>query len=305
MSGPAASGGEARVVAQAKVNLLLHVLAREASGYHQIETLFQRIALGDLVTVRATDGARALDVAGPAMPDEGLGPVERNLAWRAAERYALVAGWPRGFAIEVEKRIPVGGGLGGGSADAAAVLRALNALNPEPLSPLALLQIAAQLGADVPFLASRASLALAWGRGERMLALPPLPERRLALVMPPFGVSTADAYGWVAAEHAAHPRPPHAELLAAEELGTWPGVEARMRNDFQLPVSERHPEITRLARALRERLGAAAALMSGSGSTVFALYDSDPDASKLAEATRCRVTVTRTAARVEEVTRLA
>ena len=298
------SAGAARVVAQAKINLLLHVLAREASGHHQIETLFQRVALGDVVTVRVTPRGRALDVAGPALPPAGLGPAEENLAWRAADRYAVVAGWPHGFAIEIEKVVPVGGGLGGGSADAAAVLRALNALNPEPLSPLALLQIAARLGADVAFLASRASLALAWGRGERMLQLPPLPARDVAIVVPPFGVRTADAYAWLAAEREAHPRPPHAELLHPEELASWPGAESRMRNDFQPIVGARHPEIVRLVRLLRERLGAAAAMMSGSGSAVFALFDAPPDVEAIGRATGCRVLAARTAARVEDAVRL-
>ena len=295
--------GAARTVAQAKVNLALAVLAREEGGYHQIETLFQRIALGDVVHVRAGGSARALDAAGPAMPPEGLGPVERNLAWRAAERYALVSGWPRGFAIEIEKRVPVGGGLGGGSADAAAVLRILNALAPEPLSPMALLQIAVRLGADVPFLASGASLALAWGRGERMLALPALPAREVALVVPDFGVGTAEAYGWIAESRREHPPAPHAELLVPESLATWAQVELRMRNDFQPVVGERHPRLLRMVRALRERLGASAALMSGSGSSLFALYDAPPDAAAIARETGARVLLTRTAARVEEVVR--
>ena len=298
------SEGAARIVAQAKINLLLHVLAREASGHHQIETLFQRLTLGDVVTVRATARGRALDVGGPALPAEGLGAAEDNLAWRAAERYAAVAGWPHGFAIEIEKLVPVGGGLGGGSADAAAVLRALNALNPEPLSPLALLQIAARLGADVAFLASNASLALGWGRGERLLALPPLPPRDVATVVPAFGVRTADAYAWLAAEREAHPRPPHAELLHPAELASWPAVESRMRNDFQPVVGARHAEIVRLVRLLRERRGAAAAMMSGSGSAVFALLDAPPDVAALERATGCRVLATRTASRVEDAVRL-
>ena len=297
------SEGAARTIAQAKINLALHVLAREEDGYHQIETVFQRIALGDLVHVRAGGTDRSLDVGGPAMPAAGLGPVEQNLAWRAAERYALVAGWPRGFAIAIEKHVPVGGGLGGGSADAAAVLRILNALAPEPLSPLALLQIAVRLGADVPFLASRATLALAWGRGERMLALPALPERHVALVVPDFAVSTAEAYRWVAEARREHPAAPHAELLVPEELASWERVELRMRNDFQLVVGARHPRLIRMVRALRERLGASAALMSGSGSSVFALHDAPPDAALLERETGARVLLTRTATRVEEVVR--
>ena len=149
------SGRTARTVAQAKVNLFLRVLAREADGYHQIETLFCRLELGDDVAVRVGVGGRSLDCAGDALPTEGLGPVERNLAWRAAVMYADATGWPNDWSIEIAKRIPVGGGLGGGSSDAGAVLRCLNQLAPSPLSDDELLALAAPLGADVPFLTTR------------------------------------------------------------------------------------------------------------------------------------------------------
>ena len=132
---------EARVAAQAKINLMLRVLAREALGYHQIETLFCRLALADDVVVRVTPGARTLDCRGA-----GVGPTERNLAYRAALAYAEARGWPDGFAIEIDKHIPVGGGLGGGSADAAAVLRALAALDPAPMSPDGLVTLAGHPG---------------------------------------------------------------------------------------------------------------------------------------------------------------
>lgn len=259
----------ARVVAQAKVNLVLHVLAREASGYHSIETLFQRIELGDLVTARVDVSGRSLDCAGPTMPGEGLGPVERNLAYRAAAAYAEAASWPTGFAIEIEKRIPVGGGLGGGSADAAAVLRALDALSPRPLGAH-VLEIAATLGADVPFLASDAALALAWGRGERMLALPALPSRDVALAVPDFGVATADAYAWLAADRGEYR--PRGRSLELSTLRDWNSVERVAGNDFEAVVGARHPVIAELVTWLRDA-GSSLALMSGSGSTVFALLD--------------------------------
>lgn len=258
----------ARVVAEAKVNLLLRVLAREASGYHAIETVFQRIALGDVVTVRTAVRGRSLDCAGPAMPIEGLGPVERNLAWRAATAYAAATGWPSDFAIEIEKRIPVGGGLGGGSADAAGVLRALDALAPHPLGGRRL-ELAGALGSDVPFLASDAALALAWGRGERMLALPPLLEREVVLLVPPFGVGTAEGYGWVAESRDEYrPRP---SLLSPAQLSTWGGVASLAANDFEPVVAARHSVIDEYLGELR-RCGAEIALMSGSGSTVFGVF---------------------------------
>ena len=103
--------GEARVEAQAKLNLFLRVFARDPSGYHQLETLFCRIALADTVTVGITDSGRSLDVSGARVPAGGLGPVEKNLAWRSALAYAAATGFPDGFRITIEKRIPVGGGL--------------------------------------------------------------------------------------------------------------------------------------------------------------------------------------------------
>ena len=283
----------ASVTAQAKVNLALRILARERSGYHQIETLFARLELGDEVTVRTDVSNRSLDVAGPALPVDGLGPAERNLAWRAATAYADAARWPRGFSIEIDKRIPVGGGLGGGSADAGAVLRLLDHLNPTPLGPDRLLALATPLGADVPFLASEAPLALGWGRGERILSLPPLPAREVRLVVPPFAIVTADAYAWL---DAGGERQPEGRLLAAASLSHWAGVAELAVNDFEPAVFERHAELASVAGKLRAA-GARIALLSGSGSTIFGIFDVPP-ASGALDGIAGRVVATRTATRV-------
>lgn len=281
---------EARAVAQAKVNLVLHVLAREASGYHSIETLFQRLELGDAVTVRVDVAGRSLDCAGPMMPAAGLGPVERNLAYRAAAAYAEATGWPDGYAIEIDKRIPVGGGLGGGSADAAAVLRALEAMSPRPLGAR-LLEVAATLGSDVPFLASDAALALAWGRGERMLALPALPERLVALLVPRFGIATADAYRWLAEERGEYQ--PRGRMIDAAALGSWEWIDRNAVNDFEPVVAKRHPVIAQCVAALKEK--ATLTMMSGSGSTVFALYEPGGPQRRWASGGQTSIVVTRTA----------
>ena len=294
------SGAAARVVAQAKVNLLLRVLARERSGYHQIETVFLRLTLGDAVTVRVGGASRSLDCAGPAMPAGGLGPVERNLAWRAATAYAETAGWPAAFAIELEKVVPVGAGLGGGSADAGAVLRALDALAPRPLGAEALLALAARLGADVPFLTSEAAMALGWGRGERLLALPPLPPRDVLLVLPGVSVSTADAYGWLASEREGDPRPPAGAMIAADALASWAGATGLAANDFEPVVERRHPIVERAVAELRAR-GARIARLSGSGSAIFGVFDASADAGSVAAALGCPVMTTRTATRVADV----
>ena len=286
----------ARVLAQAKINLYLRVLAREASGYHSIETLFQRLDWGDDVTVRLASG-RSLDCTGPAIPPEGLGPTEKNLAFRAAVAYAEATGWPNGFAIEIEKRIPVGGGLGGGSADAGAVLRALDALAPAPLGPR-LVEIASDLGADVPFMAIDSPLALAWGRGERMLPLTPLDSRPIVLLVPEFPVATAEAYGWVASGRGSYV--PEATVLSPDTLATWEGLAAVATNDFERVVAGRHPRIAELVDELAS-LGALPAMMSGSGSTVFGIFAERPDAASIARGTGLSPIVTTTAGRVVRV----
>ncbi|MBV6521622.1 MAG: 4-diphosphocytidyl-2-C-methyl-D-erythritol kinase [Gemmatimonadaceae bacterium] len=263
----------ARVLAQAKINLFLRVLTREASGFHQLETLFSRISLGDEVVVRVDTDQRLVRFTGDALPQEGLGPEANNLAFRAAAAFAKSTGWPRGFAIEIEKRIPVGGGLGGGSADAGAVLRALNALAPQPLAADELLQLSATLGSDTPFLTQDASpFALAWGRGERLLTLPPPEERTVMLFVFGHGVPTKDAYGWFART----PTPPHgAARLDPRSLSEWHGIAVRAHNDFESVVLPRFRLIELTLSGARKAIAAehfgddAVALLSGSGSTVI------------------------------------
>ncbi|MFI5245831.1 MAG: 4-(cytidine 5'-diphospho)-2-C-methyl-D-erythritol kinase [Gemmatimonadales bacterium] len=255
-----------RVEAQAKLNLFLRILSREASGYHQLETLFQRIALADSVTVTSGGAGRTLDCRGA-----NTGPVERNLAWRAALAFADAAGGPAAFRIEIEKRIPVGGGLGGGSADAAAVLRAMNALAPTPLDDRTLSNIAFSLGADVPYLLSTHALAIGWGRGERLHPLEAMPSRDVLLAIPPFGISSADAFRWYAEEHALR-RPGTRSPLPPARTTEWKTIASLAANDLEGVVIAHHAEIAALRDALR-RSGAFLARMSGSGSTVFGVFD--------------------------------
>lgn len=289
---------EARVVAQAKVNLFLRVLAREASGYHSIETLFLRLELGDVVRVRVGSGAeRAIHCHGPACPAEGLGAAERNLAYRAAAAYAEATGWPRSFAIEVEKHIPVGGGLGGGSADAGAVLRLLEAMAPRPAGAETIAKIAARLGADVPFLASESAYSLAWGRGERLLELRPPARKQVELLIPPFGVSTQWAYEQLAAAWGEPPPRPARYSLA--DLTAWKQLASIAGNDLEPVVSAKHPQIAACVVALRAR-GARIAMLSGSGSSVFGIVDRWSDGVSHAPPGVASVR-TRTATRVVEV----
>ncbi len=293
-------GQAARIAAQAKLNLHLRVLAREESGYHSIETIFHRIDLADDILVEVTDGERSIDVDGAE-----TGPPEANLAYRAAAAYAMQAGWPNGFRIELVKKIPVGAGLGGGSADAGGVLRILDFLSPQPLGETALLAIGGSLGADVPFLASNAVMAFAWGHGERMMAFPPLPRCDLILMSPAFSVSTVDAYGWLDADRAAAvsrvtvgaesvPTPESSPFtIDTWELSTWAGLSKFARNDFEAVVAARHPKMLEYLDRLRNSR-AIFAQMSGSGSTVFGVLDSPPNYARVPEEHLQHVTTTKT-----------
>lgn len=258
-----------RVQACAKINVRLKVLSVETSGFHSLETVFVRIALADTVIVRVANTGRTLRVNGASGFAAASGPKERNLALRAANAYAETTGWPSGFEIELEKRIPVGAGLGGGSADAAAVLRALNLLAPRPRAERDLLRIAGSLGADVPFLVTDNVAALAWGRGDRMLALAPLETREVVLLKSEIGVSTLEAYAWLDSTRAGHPAVP--VLIPFEALSSWDGLAQYAENDFEPPVIAQQPDIARMIAAL-DGAGAQIARMSGSGSTVFGIF---------------------------------
>lgn len=267
--------------AYAKINLVLRILAREASGYHGIETLFQRLALHDVVHVTVGDGPSRLTCDGPAVPAAGLGAVQDNLAWRAAAIYTHAAAWETSWQIAIEKQIPVGGGLGGGSADAAAVLRALDALSPAPLGLDRLVQLAGQLGADVPFLVTQDSLAWAWHRGDRFLPLAALPVMAVTLVAFDTGINTGAAYGAIAATRAgSNGAPPIASFRYTPQAFTsWATVRAQACNDFESVASGMHagvahvlPQLSAHAARLRAEGHEAIGMMSGSGATCFLLH---------------------------------
>jgi 4-diphosphocytidyl-2-C-methyl-D-erythritol kinase len=304
----------ARVFAQAKVNLLLQVGKREENGYHEIRTLFQRIDLADEVVVRAGGRTRSIDCAGPLIPAAGLGPSEQNLAYRAAVAYARHAGWLQGFAIEVTKHIPVGGGLGGGSADAGAVLRAFDTLAPAPLGPHRLAEIAATLGADVGFLASPHVLAVGTGRGDRLASvyaghvhdpavLESFPVRPVLLAVPDFAIGTADAYRWLdesgGGTLASVPLSPDMVVIGVLGMESWEAISAKSRNDFEAALEPRFPKLRELREGF-DAVGARIARLSGSGSTVFGVFEGaapDPRTLDL----DALVIPTRTSARVVQV----
>jgi len=263
-----------RIAAHAKVNLFLRILAREHGGHHQIETAFALLELADELVATRTDapGEVTLTVTGSGAD---LGPVEQNLAVRAAQAVLHATGNRCGVALALDKRIPVRAGLGGGSSDAAAALHAVNALAGNAVPRAELLQFAVKLGADVAFFASGAPAALAWGRGERLFRLAPLPAAPALVAVPPAGIATPDAYRWW---DEMHPDPTlrGAVALDAEALASWGSVGRLGGNDFEQPVFGKFPVL----RALYERLAATHPYwvrLCGSGAAVAAVYKSERD----------------------------
>lgn len=265
------TAGAVRVRAHAKVNLFLRVLAREADGFHGLETVFCLVSLADELRAERREGR------GVTVEVEGadVGPAADNLALRGASAVLAATGDRFGVHLTLGKRIPARAGLGGGSSDAAAALVAVNKLAGDAVPRHELLQLAAKLGSDVPFFLSGAPLALAWGHGERLLRLPPLPSAPALLLVPPVPVSTPDAYAWVdEARQSAGRR--GAVALDLDALSTWGDIGRMAGNDFESVVFGRHQPV----RAAFEALVNTRPLvcrMSGSGSALFAVYRSARD----------------------------
>jgi len=254
-----------RVRAFAKINRSLRVVATRADGYHELRTIFQSLALHDTLTFRSVRGPFELTCDDPACPTDDTNLIARAAAqmWSASGR----GGAPRGIAIDLRKRIPMQAGLGGGSSDAAAALRVL--AKRWRVGDTQVHAAAMSLGADVPYFLEGGTM-LGLERGDLLF---PLHEPRPAwvvLVLPGFGVSTREAFGWFDAASGSHavasgrPSPPAVGRV-------YQGIAAEMVNDLETPVAGRHPEIARIISALR-RAGATQAAMSGSGSAVFGLF---------------------------------
>ena len=246
----------ARVRAFAKINRSLEVLGVRPDGFHELRTVFQSIALHDTIAIRAVPGAFQLTCDDPACPAD-----RSNLVWRAAEQVWKAAGRqgvPRGVSIQLTKRIPLQAGLGGGSSDAAAALRAFGRL--WRVHPDRVRAIGSALGADIPYF-FEGGTALGLDRGDLLFPLVDAPRAWVVLVIPSFGVSTKDAFAWW------------------DRDGARPARQAT--NDLQAVVAKRHPEIGRLVRAL-ERAGASHAAMTGAGSAVFGLFPTRTGAQRAA-----------------------
>jgi 4-diphosphocytidyl-2-C-methyl-D-erythritol kinase len=258
------------VRAHAKINLDLRVLGMRPDGFHELRTVFQALALHDIIRCVPREGPFAIECASAGVPLD-----DTNLIWRAAQtlwRSLRRTGPVRDVVVQLEKRIPLQAGLGGGSADAAATLMALVHAWRVPVKPAQLTDVAAHIGSDVPFFLAGGT-ALGLGRGEEIYPLADLPRHWIVLLIPGFGVSTSEAYGWYDAE----PELSRAPREPQHVPGPWPSRAAQMINDLEAPIAAHHPEIDQMKAALK-RAGAAAAAMSGSGSTVFGLFQRRRDA---------------------------
>jgi len=290
------------LAAPAKINLVLRVLHRRADGYRELETVFQMISLADRVVVTVLDEGDDehhgvhLDLDGP-----DLGPVESNLAYRAAASFIEATGIDRGARIRLTKVIPAGAGLGGGSSDAAAVLRCMAHLTGEGDSGL-LHTLASELGSDVPFFLGPEPIALGRGRGEILTPLAPLPAGHLVVALPNLHVSTVGAYQAlaktrVAAEQAetdgGGPTSPEATVLRTRGDETfqgldWMAVRTLAENDFEGVVAPRYDPIGASIDGLVKE-GAVLALLSGSGAASFGLFEDRGAAGAAASALTARL----------------
>jgi 4-diphosphocytidyl-2-C-methyl-D-erythritol kinase len=256
--------------AHAKINLTLRVGAVRSDGYHEVQTVLQALALHDVVRCVPRPGPFAIECGIAAIPTD-----HTNLVWRAADvlwRRLGRAGGPRDVVVRLTKRIPVQAGMGGGSSDGVAALRALARLWRVVLTPDDLVRLSAALGADAPFFVTGGT-AVGLVRGDDVYPLSDLPRLAILVAMPRFGVSTADAYRWVDQDRGTTlptplSPPPTPQLVPTR----WPGGGIAVTNDFESAVTRRHPEIAALTREIR-RQGALAAAMAGSGAAVFGVFD--------------------------------
>jgi len=264
-----------------KVNLILNILGKRTDGFHELETLMQPVNICDEMTFERTGSGLQLACSHPELPCDS-----KNLVHRAATAFLATAKISDGVKIRLQKNLPLAGGIGGGSANAAVTFTALNELFGSPL-PLAKLQeLAAALGSDVPFFLYHKP-ALATGRGENIQTLESFPALRgkaFFLAHPGFGISTPWSYQNLARfPGALHGRAGRAVELAAKlQTNNWPAIADGIYNSLEAPAFDKFPVLQLYKTFLREN-GALVSLMSGSGSTTFAITENLSAADVLAE----------------------
>ena len=264
-----------------KVNLILNILGKRADGFHELETVMQPVNICDEMTFERADTGLQLTCSNVELPTDS-----KNLVHRAATSFLVAAKIPDGVRIHLQKKLPLAGGIGGGSANAAVTFTALNELFGSPLPREKLHELAAALGSDVPFFLYD-NPALATGRGEKVQTLenfPALKGKAFFLVHPGFGISTPWSYqNLTRFPEALNGKAGRAEkLVSALQSNDWPAVTDGIYNSLEAPAFDKFPVLALYKEFLREN-GALVSLMSGSGSTTFAITENLAAADALAE----------------------
>ncbi len=263
---------EVRIPAFAKINLRLDILGKRADGFHELRTIFQTISLRDELRLRASRRAGiALSIEGNQLLS--VEPAEKNLVYRAVDVLRRELRIRGGVEIELKKTIPAGRGLGGGSSDAAAALLGYLRLTGRKLAAARLMEIAASLGADVPFFLF-GGRALGIGKGDEIYPLPDIAKQHILVVSPRnIHVPSPDAYRWLKARRLGLTKGAENPKLWGFCALCWSAQGSGLSNDFERPVFRRHPRLDQIKRELLQR-GAAEASLAGSGSAVFGVFPS-------------------------------
>jgi len=268
----ASPGATLQLRAPAKVNLSLRILERRSDGYHNLDTVMQKLALSDLLTLTVTDEPGI----SLRCPDSDLAEDGSNIVWRAAETFLAACGCENtGVALILEKRIPIAAGLGGGSSDAGAVLTGLNRLLGAGFTIAELIALARPLGADVPFFVTAYGAVRAEGIGDRMVPVQSLQKCTVVLVNPGFSVSTRWVYEKYALTMAGKDSKLHDSQKKMDHVLSYAGS-----NDLERVTLFAYPEIELLKQNIIA-LGAASVLMSGSGPTVFGIFPDEDSRSSM------------------------
>ncbi|HYG34077.1 MAG TPA: 4-(cytidine 5'-diphospho)-2-C-methyl-D-erythritol kinase [Clostridia bacterium] len=269
-----------------KVNLLLNILGKRPDGFHELETVMHPVRVFDQLSFTRAGQGIELSCNEPSLPTDS-----RNLVYRAAASFLEAAGIQEGVKLHLEKKIPLAAGLGGGSGNAAVTLMGLNQLFDQPLTLEQLTPLAARLGSDIPFfLQNKPGLGV--GRGEKIQSLdffPALEGTAFVLVHPGFGIATAWAYQQLARfPEALNGRPGRAQkLISLLQTGDLKAAGKEFYNSLEAPALEKYPLLSLYQEFFRAN-GAAATLMSGSGSTTFAVMESLRAAEQVVEKFRAR-----------------
>ncbi len=257
-----------RITAPAKINLYLKVLRKRDDGYHEIETLFERVSIFDHLTVNEADET-VITCNDPSIPTG-----ENSLLGKTIIDFNARAGKNRKFRVVLEKNIPVGAGLGGGSSDAAALLRGLNKISGTPLENKDLLEIGANLGADIPFFLNDFSFAIGLQRGDDIQEVTKAVNIWHILVKPPFEIATKDIYRRNSPLGLTKPGGVDRIISAFLKENNSAGLAENLHNDLQAIVLQEFPVLKDVLSVLKEN-GAKGTLVSGSGSVVFGIFDEE------------------------------